>query len=130
MIKVGATTGHPKVNEISCQGLNVGATSGRPPVMNHLYYCGPAMLAPTKTNVLRCDLMPNKKDFSLANSLMILTKISFGMITPILGGVLLGKYLDNRYSKNNLFLIILTILGGILAFQYLIIQSKNLSKKQ
>ncbi|HHT51271.1 MAG TPA: AtpZ/AtpI family protein [Eubacteriaceae bacterium] len=73
--------------------------------------------------------MPNnKKGFSIIKGFSILTKISFGMITPILVGVIFGKFLDNRFSKNNLFLIIFTIIGGILAFQYLIIQSAKISK--
>lgn len=74
--------------------------------------------------------MSKKKDFSPLSSIAILTQLGLGMITPIIGGVLLGNYLDNRFSKNNLFLIIFTIIGAAAAFQYLIIMGTRLSRKE
>lgn len=74
--------------------------------------------------------MSKKKGNSPLSSIAILTKLGFGMITPIVAGVFLGKFLDNRFAKGNLFLIILTILGAAAAFRYLLVMTSKLSKKE
>ncbi len=68
-----------------------------------------------------------KKDPSPWTSLALLTKIGFGMITPIMAGMLIGNYLDRRSSQGGrLYLILLTLLGALAAFRYLIVSSKRL----
>jgi F0F1-type ATP synthase assembly protein I len=74
--------------------------------------------------------MSKKKEFSPFSSIAILTQLGLGMITPIIGGVLLGNYLDNRFAKNSLFLIILTIIGAAAAFRYLLVMGTKLSRKE
>lgn len=68
-----------------------------------------------------------KKDPSPWTSLVLLTKIGFGMITPIMVGVFIGNYLDQRFSQGgHLYLILLTLLGALAAFRYIYVMSTRL----
>lgn len=49
-------------------------------------------------------------------SLALVSQIGISMLVPILGGILLGKFLDDLIGTKIIFLAIFTILGIITAF--------------
>ena len=71
-----------------------------------------------KNNTLKDDL----KAFSLV------IRISFSVITPVLVGFFLGRYLDRSLMLNGSSTIILTILGGVSGFIYLLKVSTKSNK--
>ena len=70
------------------------------------------------------------KDNSPLGVIGILIRLGFAMITPILAGAYFGHYLDGRFQSGNLFLIIFTIIGAVIAFRLLLVESSKLSKKE
>jgi len=71
-----------------------------------------------KNNILKDDL----KAFSLV------IRISFSVITPVLIGFFLGKYLDKSLNLKGIATTILTILGGVSGLFYLLKVSTKLNK--
>lgn len=55
----------------------------------------------------------------IAKGLALLTQIGLAMLTPIIGCILLGHYLDEKLQTKVLFLIVFTILGVGAAFRNL-----------
>lgn len=64
--------------------------------------------------------MKNNKSKGDLASLVLVAKISFSAIAPILTGLYLGRFLDKKLKINNTFAIILTILGAASGFLYMI----------
>ena len=58
----------------------------------------------------------SKLEFKDYENLTLITQISFIMIIPIFGGLLLGKWLDEKLQTGNIFLLVMIILGVIIAF--------------
>ncbi|MEA1974082.1 MAG: AtpZ/AtpI family protein [Bacillota bacterium] len=58
----------------------------------------------------------SKLKFKDYENLALITQISFIMIIPIFGGLLLGKWLDEKLQTGNIFLLVMVILGVIIAF--------------
>ena len=58
----------------------------------------------------------SKLKFKDYENLTLITQISFIMIIPIFGGLLLGKWLDEKLQTGNIFLLVMIILGVIIAF--------------
>lgn len=56
-----------------------------------------------------------KKDVGMYNNLVYISQIGIMMVTPILGGVVVGNYLAERFSNQLLFFICL-ILGLFSSF--------------
>lgn len=72
--------------------------------------------------------MPQKDGSPLSN-LVLLSQLGISMILPIIGGVLLGNYLDKKFSGNNLFLIIFVTLGALSALRNLYVIGTRLGRK-
>lgn len=66
--------------------------------------------------VWKRGLVLSKLKFKDYENLALITQISFIMIIPIFGGLLLGKWLDEKLQTGNIFLLVMVILGVIIAF--------------
>ncbi|RUA12695.1 MAG: F0F1-ATPase subunit [Flavobacteriia bacterium] len=63
------------------------------------------------------------------NKYIRLTGIGFQMGVTIFLAAYFGKWLDHRYpNENNIYTIILTLLGVIISFYNLLTQVKNINK--
>ena len=51
------------------------------------------------------------KDYKGFQYLALLTQIGFNMALPLIGGVYVGAYIDNRFSTGSVFLFLGVILG-------------------
>lgn len=58
-------------------------------------------------------------DFKAVKNLAYLTQVAFLMLTPIIGGVYIGNYLDNKLNSSPWILLICIILGVGTAFMSL-----------
>jgi len=59
--------------------------------------------------------MSNNK-FSVFKGLSLITHLGLVMTIPIFGGVMLGNFLDKKLHTNNVFLLILVIIGVVSGF--------------
>ena len=71
-----------------------------------------------------------KLDFDALKNLSLVSHIGIIMILPIIGGVYLGNYLDNRLGTGSVFLLVGIILGVITAFMNLFKIAIRKSKKR
>lgn len=58
----------------------------------------------------------SKLKFKDLENLGLITQIGMIMILPIIGGLFLGKWLDEKLNTGNIFLLVMVILGVIIAF--------------
>lgn len=49
-------------------------------------------------------------------NLALISQIGISMAVPILGGIFLGNFLDNKFNTGVVFLIIFSVLGIITSF--------------
>ncbi|MCA0932372.1 AtpZ/AtpI family protein [Lutimonas saemankumensis] len=70
--------------------------------------------------------MTRKKPKKQLNRYIVLTGIGLQMGITIYLGAQLGKWLDAKYSDNNVYTIIFTLLAIVLSFYSLLRQLKNL----
>ena len=70
--------------------------------------------------------MTQKKPKKQLNRYIVLTGIGLQMGVTIYLAARLGKWLDAKYTENNTYTIILTLLGIVLSFYSLLRQLKNL----
>jgi ATP synthase protein I len=61
----------------------------------------------------------SKQSYKMYENLALLSQIALMMITPIFGGVLLGRYLDDKVGTNGIFLLVFTLIGTMTAFMEL-----------
>ncbi|KNF09722.1 hypothetical protein CLPU_2c01740 [Gottschalkia purinilytica] len=72
----------------------------------------------------------NNKSKILENVALI-SQIGISMIVPILGGVLLGKFIDDKLGINLVFLTIFTVFGIATSFHTLFkLAGKDIRKKR
>lgn len=57
-----------------------------------------------------------RKDFLIYENLMYLSQIGILMIVPIFGGVVIGKWLDDRFHTNGLLLLLMIVLFTLSGF--------------
>lgn len=57
-----------------------------------------------------------KKDIGMYNNLIYISQIGIMMVTPILGGVVLGQYLSDKLGGKPLVFFICLILGVFSSF--------------
>lgn len=57
-----------------------------------------------------------RKDFLIYENLMYLSQIGILMIVPIFGGVVIGKWLDDRFHTNGLLLLVMIVLFTLSGF--------------
>jgi len=70
--------------------------------------------------------MTQKKPKRQLNKYIALTGIGLQMGITIYLAARLGKWLDAKYTENNTYTIVLTLLGIVLSFYSLLRQLKNL----
>jgi len=70
--------------------------------------------------------MTEKKPKKRLNKYIVLTGIGLQMGITIYLAANLGKWLDAKYTENNIYTIILTLLGIVLSFYSLLRQLKNI----
>ena len=70
--------------------------------------------------------MTEKKPKKQLNKYIVLTGIGLQMGITIYLAASLGKWLDAKYTENNTYTIIVTLLGVVLSFYSLLRQIKNL----
>ncbi|MDO9591625.1 MAG: AtpZ/AtpI family protein [Erysipelotrichaceae bacterium] len=61
----------------------------------------------------------SKPKYKMYENLALLSQIAFMMITPIFGGVLLGRFIDDKVGTSGVFLLIFTLVGVATAFMEL-----------
>lgn len=61
----------------------------------------------------------SKQTYKMYENLALLSQIALMMITPILGGVLIGRFLDEKVGTNSIFLLVFTLIGTATAFMEL-----------
>ncbi|RBP37802.1 AtpZ/AtpI family protein [Garciella nitratireducens] len=71
-----------------------------------------------------------KKNSSPLQNLVYLTQLGFTMIVPIIGGVLLGNFIDRKFFAGHFFLMLCTIIGTLAAFRNLLIVGGKASQKK
>ncbi len=62
-----------------------------------------------------CDFMAGSK-FKMYENLVFLTQIGISMVIPILGGLLIGKFIDEKVGTNSIFMLSFIVLGVVVAF--------------
>ncbi len=62
-----------------------------------------------------CDFMSGQK-FKMYENLVFLTQIGISMVVPILGGLLIGKYIDEKVGTTSIFMLTFIVLGVVVAF--------------
>lgn len=65
---------------------------------------------------------PEKRPEETSNVMNLLAEVStlaWNLVIPIVGGVILGNYLDNRYDSGVTWTLSLLVLGVIIAFSNL-----------
>lgn len=58
----------------------------------------------------------NRKDFLVYENLIYLSQIGIFMIVPIFGGVVIGKWLEDRFHTNGLLLLLMIVLCTLSGF--------------
>lgn len=58
----------------------------------------------------------SKKDFRMYENLSLISQIGIMMVIPIVGGLWLGNYLDEKFHTSPLFLLSLIALGAVSSF--------------
>lgn len=78
------------------------------------------------------DVIKIKFDYSVLKYVSLITQVGLLMLIPVVGCMLLGIYLDNRFNTGVIFLIIFTLLGILAAFRnlYVLSQRKDLLGKK
>ncbi len=63
--------------------------------------------------------MKNKNKSKIFENIALVSHIGISMVVPILGGVLLGNFLDNKFGTSIVFLIVFLVLGVVVSFMNL-----------
>ncbi|RKD31527.1 AtpZ/AtpI family protein [Thermohalobacter berrensis] len=72
--------------------------------------------------------MGKKDKSSILENLALVTQIGISMALPIVAGIFLGNFLDNKLGTNVIFLAIFSILGVITSFLNLYKLTKRQTK--
>ena len=70
-----------------------------------------------------------KSSKSILQNLALISQVGIMMLVPIVGGVLLGAFIDGYLKTNGIFLIIFILLGVGSAFRNLYVLSKQKAKE-
>jgi len=54
--------------------------------------------------------------FKMYENLVFLTQIGISMLVPILGGLLIGKFIDEKVGTSSIFMLTFIVLGVVVAF--------------
>lgn len=57
-----------------------------------------------------------KKDIGMYNNLLYISQIGIMMVTPVLGGVVIGQYISEKLGGNQLAFFVCLILGVCSSF--------------
>jgi len=67
---------------------------------------------------------------SYLENLALLSYIGISMVVPILGGLMIGKWIDTRFNTEPIFLLIFIVFGVIVAFMNLFkVATKDVKNK-
>lgn len=69
------------------------------------------------------------KGAQILKNLALVSQIGISMLTPILGGLLIGAWLDRKFEKAPLFLLLLGTIGIFSAFRALFLLTGKKSKR-
>ncbi|SES83191.1 Putative F0F1-ATPase subunit Ca2+/Mg2+ transporter [Natronincola peptidivorans] len=73
----------------------------------------------------------NRKKGNVLENIALISYIGISMIIPIIGGVYIGRWVDNRFDTQPIFLFACIIIGVIVAFINLFkVATKDVKKKQ
>lgn len=53
---------------------------------------------------------------NIYKNLGLLTYVGLMMILPVIGGILLGQFIDKRFDTGNIFLFVFIIIGVVTSF--------------
>lgn len=70
-----------------------------------------------------------KSSKSILQNLALISQVGIMMLVPIVGGVLLGAFIDGLLKTNGIFLIIFVLLGVGSSFRNLYVLSKQKAKE-
>lgn len=74
--------------------------------------------------------MSKNGNYKMYENLAYLSQIGFMMSVPIIGSLLFGIFLDNKFNTGYLFMVIFIILGVSASFRNLYILTMKKSKEQ
>lgn len=57
-----------------------------------------------------------RSKFKMYENLVYLSQIGISMVVPILGGLLVGKFIDDRFGTGGIFLFVFIVMGVVIAF--------------
>lgn len=60
-----------------------------------------------------------KNDMGIFRSLALVTQLGLSMALPVIFGVIVGKYLDERLGTGHILLIVFSIIGVLASFRNL-----------
>jgi len=63
--------------------------------------------------IYRCYIIDNMRDYKGLQYVVLFTQIGINMALPIVGGIYVGAYLDQKFSTGSFFLIFGNLLGVI-----------------
>lgn len=69
--------------------------------------------------------LADKNNKSFLKYIVLINYIGFSIAAPIIGGVMLGKYLDDLYGTRFIFLLVFTVLGVFTGFRNLYVITKK-----
>lgn len=72
----------------------------------------------------------SKNSYKMYENLALLSQVALMMITPILGGVLIGRFLDDKVGTNGIFLLVFVLIGTATAFMELFKLAMRKTKDQ
>lgn len=72
----------------------------------------------------------NKKKKGMYNNLALITQVGLNVIIPILLGVYIGRWLDDKFNKSMFFTITLLIVGSLSGFMNLFKLAKPKDKDE
>lgn len=58
----------------------------------------------------------NRKDFMMYENLLYLSQLGILMIVPVFGGVVIGKWLEDRFHTGGILLLIMIVLCTLSGF--------------
>lgn len=70
-------------------------------------------------NIIWSDIMKSNGKSKILENLVLISQIGISMLVPILGGALLGIFIDKKLDTGIIFFAIFIILGIISAFMTL-----------
>ncbi|MCC5909658.1 MAG: AtpZ/AtpI family protein [Clostridiaceae bacterium] len=76
-------------------------------------------------------MTPKKRKGHVLENLSLLSYIGISMVVPIIGGLYIGKWVDDKFGTGPMFLFVFIIIGVVVAFMNLFkVATKDVEKRQ